>query len=488
MAFTDIFKTKEMKNKIAALEKENISLKKEQLVFTNKIETLNSLLTPEMKNLVIIKDTIDNLKNEQLVTEKEIDSKKEELKQLSNTINELRGNISQAEYIEKIKVDLNKYNSELENKKVTLKDLESQINNLRREIIVDHETIELESFALYKPKYYFTNVEEYKNKLELIRDKQKEMIKNGIAAFGSQTWTVDQSISKGRKMVKDNVKLCLRSFNNECDMAVLSVKFNNYEKCVERIEKSADAIDKLGEILSIRINPDYKRLKIEELSLALEYQIRKQQEKEELRELRAQQREEAKVAKELEEARKKIEKDQKHYENALIQLESKIKNCKSEEELKDLMDKKTELISQMEEVKNKLKDIDYREANQKAGYVYIISNIGSFGEDIYKIGMTRRLDPYERIYELSDASVPFNFDVHAMIFCEDAPKLEAILHKTFESRKLNMINTRREFFKVSLDEIKKVIKENYDKTIEFIDVPDAPQYRESQKIKQGLQS
>ena len=132
----------------------------------------------------------------------------------------------------------------------------------------------------------------------------------------------------------------------------------------------------------------------------------------------------------------------------------------------------------------KIKDLDYREANQRAGYVYVISNIGAFGENIYKIGMTRRLNPQDRVDELGDASVPFNFDVHAMIFSDDAPALENALHKAFENRKVNMVNHRREFFNVTLDEIKDVIRQNYDKTVEFVDIPDAEQYRESRKMRQ----
>ena len=107
----------------------------------------------------------------------------------------------------------------------------------------------------------------------------------------------------------------------------------------------------------------------------------------------------------------------------------------------------------------------------------MISNIGSFGKDVYKIGMTRRLDPMERVRELGDASVPFNFDVHALIFSDDAPALEAALHRRFEDEKVNKVNSRREFFHASLDEIKRVVKENYDKTVEFTNIPDAEQYR-----------
>lgn len=140
--------------------------------------------------------------------------------------------------------------------------------------------------------------------------------------------------------------------------------------------------------------------------------------------------------------------------------------------------------NQLNDIDKALNDIDYRQANAKAGYVYVISNIGAFGEDVYKIGMTRRLEPQERIDELGSASVPFNFDVHAMIFSDNAPALEAALHRAFEDKKVNMVNHRREFFHVTLDEIKKVVRENYDKTVEFVDVPDADQYRASVKIRE----
>ena len=153
----------------------------------------------------------------------------------------------------------------------------------------------------------------------------------------------------------------------------------------------------------------------------------------------------------------------------------------------DLLEKKEELETHLTDIDKVLSDIDYRQANMRAGYVYIISNIGAFGKDIYKIGMTRRLDPQDRVDELGDASVPFNFDVHAMIFSDDAPALEAALHRAFEDRKLNMVNQRREFFNVTLDEIKEVVKKNFDKTVEFVDVPDAEQYRISQKLRSEMQ-
>ena len=119
----------------------------------------------------------------------------------------------------------------------------------------------------------------------------------------------------------------------------------------------------------------------------------------------------------------------------------------------------------------------------KRGHVYVISNIGSFGENVYKIGMTRRLDPMDRVRELGDASVPFPFDVHAIIFSEDAPALETKLHKTFNQRRVNLINTKKEFFHVSLQEIEDVVHEN-NAEIEFTKLAEARDYRESMAIRE----
>lgn len=219
---------------------------------------------------------------------------------------------------------------------------------------------------------------------------------------------------------------------------------------------------------------------MKELRLAFEYQLKKQQEKEEQRAARAEQREQARIQKELEERRRKVEKEQAHYQTAYEKI---IAQLLAHPDDAGLLSRKEEMEHTLSDINKALNDIDYRQANMKAGYVYVISNIGSFGKDIYKIGMTRRLEPQDRVDELGDASVPFNFDVHAMIFSDDAPALEAALHRAFEDKKVNMVNHRREFFHVTLDEIKEVIKENFDKTVEFTDTPDAEQFLISLKMK-----
>lgn len=366
------------------------------------------------------------------------------------------------------------------NKKIS--SAKKELSELRDEIVETRDEVMLQSFGLYTPHYQFMQSDEYKSRLLEIRAKQKDMVKQKIAVTGNTEWTVNGSSAKGKKMVSDTQKLLLRAFNSECDDAVEHVKYSNIESSEKKISSSKDAISNLGNMMGISITPEYYKLKMDELFLAFEYQQKKQEEKEAQKEARAQLREEAKLAKELEAQRAKLEKEQTHYQNVLAALTSQLETAKGDDKTA-IEEKKKQIENQLSAIGKAFADVDYRAANQKAGYVYIISNIGAFGENVYKIGMTRRLDPMERVDELGDASVPFDFDVHAMIFSEDAPKLEAALHNAFADKKLNFVNQRREFFAVTLGEIKEVVKKNFDKTVEFVDMAPAEQYRESLLLK-----
>lgn len=437
MGFSDTFKGKQYKQELEILQE--------------KYSNLEKLLTPEMRNAQTLETTLSQIR-QNIVSGQE-------------TLNSLLSTISNT------------------NKKI--EDLNKVIADKQREIVSLDDELLVQEFGLYSPRYDFASSEQYKDKLTQIRNQQKYCIKNDIALLGNLNWTVNDSAAKGRKMVKDMQKLLLRAFNSECDETISKIKYNNIDASVKKIKSSAATISKLGTVMGISITEKYLNLKIQEAYLAVEYQQKKQQEKEDAKEARAQMREAAKLQKEIEEQRQKIEKEQAHYQKALLSVLKQLETSTGEERA-DLLAKCKELEKELGNIETSLKDIDYREANQRAGYVYIISNIGSFGEDIYKIGMTRRLDPQERIDELGDASVPFKFDVHAMIFSDDAPALETALHHAFESKKLNMVNSRREFFHVTLDEIKEVIKNNFDKTVEFIDIPDAEQYRISEKMRTDL--
>jgi predicted nucleic acid-binding Zn-ribbon protein len=420
---------------------------------------------------------------------------KEEIDRLNEELQRLRDSMpSESRTLEKINQEIEESKAELSLVETHLKQRQDELNNAiadlqktKSEIVETEETVLMQSFGIYTPRYSFMNSDEYKAHLLEIRAKQKNMVKNKTAVTGSSSWTVNGNAAKGNKMVADMQKLLLRAFNSECDDVIEHVKYNNIAASEKRITSSRDAISKLGAIMSVGIVPQYYQLKIEELHLAFEYAQKKQQEKEEQKEARARMREEAKLAKEIEEERKKLEKEQQHYQNALQRIIAQLETA-SETDRTAIEEKKAELEAQLDRIDKEFKDVDYREANQRAGYVYVISNIGAFGENVYKIGMTRRLDPQDRVDELGDASVPFNFDVHAMIFSDDAPRLEAALHNAFADRKLNFVNQRREFFNVTLDEIKKVVKENYDRSVEFVELAPAEQYRESLKLKEQIRS
>lgn len=380
---------------------------------------------------------------------------------------------------------IEEYEAELLKVQKAVEKEKAKLDSIKTQIIETDEAAMLQTFGFYTPHYAYTTSDEYKAKIADIRKEQKQLVKADQAIQGAREWTVNDSKSEGKKMINGMKTLFLRAFNAECDDCVEHVKFNNIESCYKKIEYSAESIAKLGKVMHLSITPQYKALKIQELELMHEYQVKKQEEKEVAKELRQQQREEARAARELEEARKSLEKEQHHYENALAKILKQLKDCKSGDMKAELESKRDEIRQQLSTISTEMDQVDYRAANQRAGYVYVISNIGAFGEGVYKIGMTRRLDPMDRVDELGDASVPFNFDVHAMIFTDDAPGLEAALHNAFADRKLNFVNPRREFFRVGLDEIKEVIRNNYDKTVEFVDIAPAEQYRESLLIKNG---
>lgn len=384
--------------------------------------------------------------------------------------------------IDEYKQILNELANQTEALNNKLIELNEEITKKKSEIIVLDEEILLESFALYKPKFAFQTSEEYKNRLDSCREKQKLLIKNGSAVLANEGWTVNGSKSEGNKMVNDMKKLLVRSFNNECDYCVDNVKFNNMEVNEKRIEKSFEALTKLGRIMNARITEDYKKLKYEELYLAFEYQQKKQEEKEEQKRAREELREQQKLEQEIRQARERIAKEKKHFSQALIELEAKLAGAVTDIEKALITFKLEEVKSQYSELEKEEKVVDYREQNAKAGYVYIISNIGAFGENLFKIGMTRRLEPLERIDELGDASVPFSFDVHALIFSDNAPSLEAKIHEHFYKDRVNKLNNRKEFFRANINDIEKVVKEHYNNVVDIVKEAPAEQYRESLRM------
>lgn len=442
----------------------NIFLKLKDAGFEESIE-LSDLIDTQKKSFDDIQIEINDLKKYKLKIDETVqlhdlvESKVIELENLEGEISELNS-----------KKDI----------------IQKEVENLQKEYIELEEEVLMQSYGFFDPKYDLEDSEAYKSKLNKIKDKQKEMVRTKEAVNYFKEWTVDGSKSKGRKMTNDNIRQALRTFNSECDIAISKVTVNNINSMEKRINNVFNAVNKMNETNRLNLRVDYLNLKYEELYLALEYARKVEEEKEEQRRIKEQIREEEKVRKEINAMKAKVEKEEKHFIKAIEKLE-KTKLTASEDEIKDLELKIQELNDKLKEVEKQKEDVLNREKNTRAGYVYVISNVGSFGEDVYKIGVTRRLTPMDRIRELSSASVPFTFDVHAMIFSEDAPALENTLHKTFHHKRVNLINERKEFFKISLDEIKEVIENNHDKTVEFKMTALAEEYRESQALRKNLE-
>jgi hypothetical protein len=352
---------------------------------------------------------------------------------------------------------------------------ENYLAQLKADVEAVEETKSLQEFGFYRPRYNFDSSELYERRLEQIRSKQKTMLSEKAACTCETEWTVDGSKSEGTKMVNQQIKLMLRAFNGECDAAVAKVKYNNVTSLEKRIQRSFEQISNLGEAKRIHLAPKYCELKHEELHLLYECQQKKQEEKETQRLIREQMREEQKVAKEIEKACDAADREQAIKAQALEQARAELASTSG------LQTAKLEsLVSRLENelraaIEKKAKAIA-RAQLTKSGHVYILSNIGTLGEGVYKIGMSRRLEPLDRVDELGGASVPFPFDVHAMIYSENAPELETALHRHFSNRRVNLVNLRREFFRVSLDEIRAAVSQHFGQ-VTFVLEPEAEQFR-----------
>lgn len=332
--------------------------------------------------------------------------------------------------------------------------LQTYIHALKRELEVLTEAQELQEFGVYQRRYALDTAEEYKQRIEKVRESQKGLVKAEQAAMCSTQWHVEGSAKKGQKMVREHLKLMLRAFNGECDAAIARVKYNNVKAMENRLERAFTAVNKLGASKQCFITDHYLRLKLEELFLTHEHEEKRQEEKEEQKRIKEQMREEQRLQKERDKALKEAEKEEARHEEALRRAREEIESATEAQRAK-LESDIAQLQEQLEEAQRKKS----RAEMTRSGHVYILSNIGSFGEDMYKIGMTRRLEPLERVRELSDASVPFGFDVHALVYCDDAPTLESALHEKFDERRVNKVNLRREFFRVGLDEVAEAVRE-----------------------------
>ena len=324
----------------------------------------------------------------------------------------------------------------------------------------------LQDVGIYRYHHPLENAVAYRERLDGIGARIAELVKAGAAIEKSNMFTFDGSLAKGRSLANDLAKLMLRSYNAEAENVVRTLRAGNLQTAVKRLEASRTNIAKLGKMMEMRIGDGFHALRVEEIELTADYLIKKEEEREMARAERERLREERRVEQELAAARERLEKERSH----LVTVIEKLKASGSTD---------PDLEQQLANVDNAIVQNDYRAANIRAGYVYVISNRGALGEHVVKIGLTRRLEPLDRINELGDASVPFRFDVHAIYFSEDAVKLENELHEHFASRRMNWANSRKEFFFASPADVRSVLIEKVGNLLEFAEHCESTEYYQS---------
>ncbi|MGQ5719883.1 DUF4041 domain-containing protein [Pseudochrobactrum asaccharolyticum] len=369
---------------------------------------------------------------------------------------------------------------EIEEKRNAISDIQTSYatkkviyDRLIKEVAIFDEKLAFAEMGIYEPHFDYSDSEEYKAAIIAVREKQKIMVSDKTAVLCPTEWSLGGSKAQGQTMTNRNIRLTLRAFNSECDASIANARWNNVNAMEKRILNAHSQIDKLNASNTTYISDGYLKLKLQELYLTHEYREKIKLEREEKAEASRLAREEQKLIRDMERA----EEEEARY----LRLLDKAKK-EAEKSVGPKLDAYNEQIKMLEsdlaEAHARFERAQAMAERTRSGYVYIISNIGSFGDDVIKIGLTRRLDPMDRVRELGDASVPFVFDTHAVIYSDDAPALERALHGEFERTRVNAQNYRKEFFRASLDDVEKAVKRLAPEASFFKDV-EAQDYRET---------
>lgn len=394
------------------------------------------------------------------------------------------------------------------NRREALNKENSKLAQLKKQVIELEDSATLQSLGFYDYDSPAKNSVELAEDLSKVRQRIKEMLKDDSAAHVADGFTFDGSAVKGKKFANDMKRLMLKAYNAEAENAIKSVKAGNHDSAAARLGKTKDMAEKLGNFIQLSINQEFHALRLKEINLANSHLVKLQLERELEKERRADLREAEKVEaeikrerakkeaerkkfqRELEEAKQALEakkralleKERDHYKNVMNSLDTiQTDSLDPNSEVAIALQADEETLRKMQEkfddTNRAIADLDYREANTKAGYVYVLSNIGAFGEDVVKIGMTRRLDPSDRVKELSGASVPFVFDTHLMVFSNDARGLEHKLHQHFSAARVNKVNQRKEYFTTTPENVLEVLKRMDVAVVEFTKEAEASDYR-----------
>lgn len=355
--------------------------------------------------------------------------------------------------------------------------LGAELATLRTQLVVTNEQLIMQEIGVYDYAHPLDTSVAYKQWLDDTKAHIKRLVAADRAVTSVTQWTVNGSAKEGLKMVRDISKLMLRAYNAEADTCVRSLKPTNRDATLARLDKTRETIAKLGQSMQIRISDELHAARLQEIRVTADFLAKREEEREREREERARLREEERVAREIAAEQAKLAKERQQYLTALAQLQAK-----GDTEAAAAMQAK------LVEIDAGLAGLAERAANTRAGHVYVISNIGAFGERMVKIGMTRRLEPMERIRELGDASVPFRYDVHALFFSPDAVGIETALHKRFAAQRVNLVNAHREFFYVTPADVRVALAEVDGHLLEFTDEPTAEEFHQSQNERSRANS
>ena len=306
----------------------------------------------------------------------------------------------------------------------------------------------------------------------------KKMVEDGLAA--SSDYVEPYRKNTACAFITD-------AFNGKVDSILSTVKTNNFGTLEKKIQDAFTIVNMLGSAFrNTRITPEYYKERMLELRWAAVVIALKEKQKEEQRAIKEQIREEERARREYERAIREAEKQEAAIRKAIDKATAQLSKANEEQRAK-YEEQLRNLQSQLSEAEARNQRALSMAQQTRSGHVYIISNIGSFGNDVYKIGMTRRLEPLDRVRELGDASVPFPFDVHAMIFSDDAPALETELHKLFARNQVNKVNPRKEFFRLSISDIREYIDKK-DMEVQWTMKAEAAQYRETLALEKAFKN
>ncbi|OBA72302.1 ATPase [Mycobacterium sp. 1554424.7] len=372
-----------------------------------------------------------------------------------------------AKELVQVEAETKRLTTELDRLRAEKLEIQQQIELARSQLVETQGLIGLQDVGLYHYHHPAESSVELREQLDAVRGRIKEFVRAPRGAIlANHNFTFNNSAAQGRKFVDQMSRIMLRAYNAEAENCVKTVKAGNLHAAQARLGKAVQQIENQGRMIELRVSPAYHDMRLLELQLAADFQMQLQREKEVERERLADLREQRRAQQELEAERKRLEKEHAHYSNVVTKLEAG-GNAAAADRMRE----------KLADVQRAIEHVDYRAANIRAGYVYVISNIGSFGRNMVKIGLTRRLEPLDRVRELGDASVPFRFDVHALFFADDAVTVEKKLHDALESKRVNKINPRREFYYASPEEVLPVLKSTVGEVVEYTVTPAAEEYR-----------